>query len=280
MPPPKPFALPESLLENWPEPHNYFSGLRTAYACPADNLLCFVRRDAEGLCGARPQAVRHHRWVWILVQSGAATTVVRGRLFHPGPGEMLLIPGNAPHYHTPLGSAPLNWFFLTFESGVERWRRGLGERLIVPDAAEREHFIAAVQAVRDGRAEEAALRLALFHEQALSRRAPAKPAVDPLLARVREWAVRERDHVPTLAELARELGGSESHLRQRFRDQTGLSLGRYLLHLRMVRAAEWLRDPRLSITEIALRCGYSSPGNFSRAFQKETGRSPRAHRGI
>ena len=40
------------------------------------------------------------------------------------------------------------------------------------------------------------------------------------------------------------------------------------------KAGELIRQGELSLNEIALRVGYTSPGSFSRAFRKQTGVSP------
>jgi AraC-like DNA-binding protein len=48
--------------------------------------------------------------------------------------------------------------------------------------------------------------------------------------------------------------------------------------VRIDRATEMLRDRTVSITRISVDLGYSSPGGFSRAFQKATGLAPREFR--
>ncbi|MCB9915610.1 MAG: helix-turn-helix domain-containing protein [Planctomycetes bacterium] len=44
------------------------------------------------------------------------------------------------------------------------------------------------------------------------------------------------------------------------------------------RAANWLRQTDRPILDIALDLGYTDPSNFTRAFRRETGVSPRAFR--
>ena len=189
---------------------------------------------------------------------------------------MILIPGYSPHYHQADPDLPLEWFFLSFECENRLWHSTLGERVIRPAMEELEVFDQACRHLFDGRATEAALTLSLFHE-ALRQNLGETTPEDRWLARIQEWA-KQVEGAPTISGLADEMGGSESHLRAQFREKTGLSLGGYLLHLRMVRAVEWLHDSQLSITEISYRSGYGTPGNFSRAFHREMGVSPRAFR--
>ncbi len=260
-----------------PPPEDYFQGLRTPYPCPVDNLLGFTRRSGHELTGNRPEEHQHPRWVWILARSGNAINVIRGRTLILEAKEMLLIPGRIPHYHQALPEDVLDWCFLTFECQQLEWAERLGEKILRPDPQEAALFDEVITCVLKGRAAEAALTLCLFHERlSRSQQGPPDPQ-DAWVSRIRNWAMQSQVST-TIAALAKYMGGSESHLRQRFRDTTGLSLGRYLMHLRIVRAAEWLHDPQLSITEIAYRSGYESPGNFSRAFQREMNLSPRQYR--
>lgn len=50
--------------------------------------------------------------------------------------------------------------------------------------------------------------------------------------------------------------------------------------VRLSKAEAMLRETQTSVTEIALALGYSEPANFSRAFQRWTGISPRAFRSL
>ena len=52
----------------------------------------------------------------------------------------------------------------------------------------------------------------------------------------------------------------------------------YMQRLRIYRAAQMLADTGKPVTEIALDCGFSSPGYFARQFRRITGKSPTAYR--
>jgi len=260
-----------------PAPVDYYRGLRTPYPCPVDNLLGFTRQSGRELTGGSHAEHQHPRWVWLLARSGHAINVVRGKTLILDAGDMLLIPGSTPHYHQADPEEKLDWCFLTFESQLFEWAQVLGEKILHPAPAEAALFHSVIESLLQDRAAEAAFTLCLFHER-LSRSQPqAAHPQDVWVSRIRNWAMQSETPT-TIGSLADYLGGSESHLRHRFRETTGLSLGRYLMHLRIVRAAEWLHDPRLSITDIAYRSGYETPGNFSRAFQREMGLSPRQYR--
>ncbi len=52
----------------------------------------------------------------------------------------------------------------------------------------------------------------------------------------------------------------------------------YITNLRMQKARELLRNAELSITEVAVRCGYGDCNYFSRIFRKNNGMTPSAYR--
>jgi AraC-like DNA-binding protein len=71
---------------------------------------------------------------------------------------------------------------------------------------------------------------------------------------------------------------SECTFLRKFREATGFSPTDYLLRSRIRRAEELLARRKLSITEVAARCGFEDSNYFSRQFRRVTGVSPRAHR--
>ncbi len=79
---------------------------------------------------------------------------------------------------------------------------------------------------------------------------------------------------PTISALAKRVGTNECYLRKGFRSQTGMSIGQYILELRMARAMELLETARHSVMDIALAVGYSNPNHFSAAFKKFYGNVP------
>jgi|GEM_PF-4740394 len=79
--------------------------------------------------------------------------------------------------------------------------------------------------------------------------------------------------------LAEEMGISRRSLYRLFESE-GQSLSRYILGLRIERAAADLSvDSDVSVTDIAFRWGFSDVSGFSRAFKRLKGISPREWRG-
>lgn len=72
---------------------------------------------------------------------------------------------------------------------------------------------------------------------------------------------------------------SRAHFGYAFHRSLGASPHRYLTQRRIARARELLCNRRLALSEIALRCGFSSHAHFSDVFRRHIGVSPRQFRG-
>jgi AraC-like DNA-binding protein len=82
-----------------------------------------------------------------------------------------------------------------------------------------------------------------------------------------------QEHVP-LSQLAAQCGLSVRHFARAFRQSTGLPPHRWLLNHRVEHARELLRDPMMSLVEIALACGFADQSHFTRTFTALAGLGP------
>jgi AraC family transcriptional regulator len=82
----------------------------------------------------------------------------------------------------------------------------------------------------------------------------------------------------SLEVLARESGYSRVHFVRMFRAATGYAPHNYLLKLRVERVREMLANPALSLTDIALDCGFSSHSHLTRVFRQVLGATPSEYR--
>lgn len=78
----------------------------------------------------------------------------------------------------------------------------------------------------------------------------------------------------TLAELAREASLSEFHFARMFKQSTRLAPHQYVMQRRMVRAETLVCHSPLSLTDIAMACGFSSASHFSNRFKAMRGVTP------
>lgn len=89
-----------------------------------------------------------------------------------------------------------------------------------------------------------------------------------------ENSFTERISIEKIAEIA---GMSVRHFQRQFKNIYLITPQEYIAMLRMQKAIKLLRTD-MTITEIALECGYQDSNLFSRQFKKNTGLSPRSYR--
>jgi AraC family transcriptional regulator len=98
------------------------------------------------------------------------------------------------------------------------------------------------------------------------------------LRRVLDHVAAHLDAPPSLRFMA-DLAGLDLYRFVRgFKQSTGMSPHQYVLEARVSHAKALLRDPALSITEIALRTGFATPSHFSVTFRRMAGARPRDFR--
>lgn len=110
----------------------------------------------------------------------------------------------------------------------------------------------------------------------------SQPHVTSAYARVESTIVYLQEHFAEpieLAELAKHAHMSANNLMRIFREATGYSPMQYLIRLRVLKAAELLREKHLSVTEAAYASGFFDPCYFSKRFSQLMGISPRRYHG-
>lgn len=108
---------------------------------------------------------------------------------------------------------------------------------------------------------------------------PLEPISDPRIQQVIERLPSIlHDRLLTLEQLAEPLGISFSHLRQRFKKLTGMTLWYYVKSLRLETARRLLATEYLTLKQVMARVGLSDVTHFNRDFRKVYGVSPRDYR--
>lgn len=79
---------------------------------------------------------------------------------------------------------------------------------------------------------------------------------------------------PTMAELAKLCGISQSHLMRTFKATTGWPIHKYIAEERIRAAKAMLADDAITTKEVAARLGFRSPAYFATAFRRATGLTP------
>jgi AraC family transcriptional regulator, glycine betaine-responsive activator len=80
--------------------------------------------------------------------------------------------------------------------------------------------------------------------------------------------------------LAKQAGLSTRQLERLFRRYLDRSPKRYYLELRLKKARSLLLQTDMSVINVALACGFSSPSHFSKCYRAHYGRTPYRERGV
>ncbi|MCM3135943.1 AraC family transcriptional regulator [Paenibacillus polysaccharolyticus] len=120
---------------------------------------------------------------------------------------------------------------------------------------------------------------------ALIASSPIKEEENPLLS-TKETYIRQAvqfmenrySQRTSILDIAQAVGLDRTYLSGLFKERYGKSLQAFFLEYRMNRAAELLRNPMLSVSEVAHSVGYTDPLLFSKMFKRVTGVSPKGSR--
>ena len=104
------------------------------------------------------------------------------------------------------------------------------------------------------------------------------PKDEKKLHRARAYLEDSFLETPTIAELSKAVGMNEAKLMRAFKHTYGSTIFDFAQQLRMERAKKMLETTELSVTEIALEVGYEYSSNFTTAFKRHFGVTPKAAR--
>ena len=105
-----------------------------------------------------------------------------------------------------------------------------------------------------------------------------EPLPSRILRRIRDRIEAELDTELSLASLAKESGYSRAHFLRMFRAATGLTPHQYVLERRLSTAQQLLRQSKMLLADIALKCGFSSQTHMNDVFRKRLGVTPLEYR--
>ncbi|MFI6770379.1 GlxA family transcriptional regulator [Streptomyces sp. NPDC050355] len=112
-----------------------------------------------------------------------------------------------------------------------------------------------------------------FSAQLAAQTAQRRPLRD-----VQQWITENPAADLSVDALADRAGLSPRHFARAFRDEVGMTPGRYVDRVRLEAARRCLEDTVDGIQQVSRRCGYGTPEAMRRAFLKVLGASPAEYR--
>lgn len=275
---------------------------------PSDGRIILRMYHSTAEPGLRPYREHHHTECEIsAILEGSCEWQVRRRPLQCRSGDILLFGSDEEHYITSIGhEAPLKILNLQFEprfiwsAGNDLYdARYLGiflnhgpdfcNRLEGEAAREVSALLLQIQEeFRRGlpeyqlivKAELLLLLGRLGRHFAHLLEAPSAPSALYLhqLEKALNYIDANLTRELTLDSIAQAAGMSRSHFSAVFKSMNGVTAWDYINNKRIELALHLLRQGRLSITQIALECGYGTMANFNRSFKKVTHCTPSAYK--
>ena len=101
---------------------------------------------------------------------------------------------------------------------------------------------------------------------------------DSLIENVKAYIRQSMEFDLGCAHVAAVFHYNKSYLGRIFKQEVGESIAQYLMRVRLARGRELLCQTKLSVIEIAARCGFAGVSYFNRAFKAEEGTTPTEYR--
>lgn len=103
---------------------------------------------------------------------------------------------------------------------------------------------------------------------------PKSSSADTAIYSVSKYISENYSQNLGLCELSRRFAISESHLSRRFKAVSGIGINEYITFVRIMNAERLLKTQKISITELAQKCGFNDSNYFSTVFKKIKGITP------
>jgi len=111
-----------------------------------------------------------------------------------------------------------------------------------------------------------------------SRHLQAQRTRDERLGELELWILDNLERPLNVPELASRAAMSARHFARRFTAETGTTPAEYVARARLDTARRLLEETRLSLKEVATRCGFAQEQNLRRAFVRRLGVTPTDYR--
>jgi AraC-like DNA-binding protein len=213
------------------------------------------------------------RTYWLLhyVVYGKGIFVRDGVTHEVNPGEIFVIPPYKKTYYEADKVNPWRYIWIGFRTNEQDFIRLEKPVLSCPRAGQIFEDMLRCDQLNNGRS--AYLSGKLW--ELVSVLMEDTPESSDLVSKAKSYMQSEYVNEITVSGVAEKLGVNRSYLSEIFKEKTGISPQKYLITLRLEKAAELMVRFGQTPSTVAISTGYSDVYNFSRMFKKHFGLSPR-----
>lgn len=262
-------------------PEDYYSGVSNNFSFPTDVLL-FSRTSRKGLDSSYTH--RHSRFNLIIAIEGDCTLLLDYELMNLQAGNALLIhPWQVFNFVYDEDKA-LKWIIWGFDCPSLATEYCRGEVKISSSFYNTicTHIINRYNNEGSGQWIVVFLAVLLGEMSFLPSQKESSlmnlSTESELVIEVQRYIFDNMSKKIVIPDIASHCAYSPSRLRALFKDNTDISLGSYIIQVRLNTAARMLAQTPLPVGEIAEKCGFASLYSFSRLFRKKMDETPSSYR--
>ena len=244
----------------------------------------------------KPMSFMHHHRTYEIfyVISGEREYFIEKDFFMAKEGDFVLVPKNMLHRTAGKGADRIVIYFSdifleTYFSKelIESVLSGFKPKIFHPNeesAKKSRDLLSALLSASQADCEQTLLASYLFQllfllnsEENLAQRSNEK---DSRLQEMLEFINKNFASIIGIDEIANTFYISKYHLCRTFAKEMGVTLINYLNTVKIRAACDMIRQSNMSMTDIALNCGFNSSAYFCKVFKQETGLTPREYKSL
>lgn len=270
--------------------HTAFMPIYPGRMIPLHSMLVACGHQLTGDAGYRWDGTRRgsrEMVIWQYTVGGCGRLRFQGREYRVEPGSALLVKVPEEHcYYFDPADGYWEFYYVTMNgSELVRILLELRKRIgspVLRHAPGSEAVRLAEKIYRDGREgrfDDPFTASAMSYRFAMELvreflRSGWGAEIPPFIDKVREYCLANAGGELSVDELAAVAGYSRYHFIRQFHRHYGMSPMEFVTDLKMRLAVRLLQTEKLTVKEVADRCGFSSAGYFCRVFRKHHGKTP------
>ncbi len=265
-----------------------------------DDIIWVQKRNLVASYSMSSSHLHKYNEIFYL-KSGECSLFMQNTIYKLKSGDMAIIPEGTMHKTTYLSNCEHERIVLDFKDkhikdlskqfGDEFLNRFLGRRVLSFTTKQKKyleelfdkmiHELEQPDCISDAYLNTFLIEIILLLIRSQNSDVGAYKALDlenEIIQNAADYIFNNYDKPITLSGLANMMHLNRSYFSKKFKQTTGIGFKEYLTSIRIEHAETLLLESDMSITEIALTCGFTDSNYFGDAFRRVNGISPLAYR--